>query len=69
MKAAYNLETEDSLLEEIDKNTFFYADEKEVDYHRHSIGDQEYIKVFPYGSAMHGSTRELARAGWGVFFG
>ena len=34
-----------------------------------NIDDKHFHKVYTDGSAIHGTSRELARAGWGVFYG
>ena len=36
---------------------------------RHDEGDYSWYKVYTDGSGYYGTQREIARAGWGVYYG
>ena len=66
---SYNIDSEDPKLGSLSQQDRFRADEKEATYNWTTVDGIPYTKVYTDGSALNGGSRELARAGWGAYFG
>ena len=65
LKCAYNIEEQDFHHQEVPSERKHKGEDSAI-YVKED--GQDYVKIYTDGSNQHGTQRELARAGWGVYY-